>query len=92
MNTLSIVIPIKNEAKSLPELLSRLNAVLSKLNWQSEIIFVDDGSRDETYSFLEKISKQDKSVKIVSLSRNFGKAAALSAGFDSARGDVVESG
>ncbi|HEY9582879.1 MAG TPA: glycosyltransferase family 2 protein [Candidatus Paceibacterota bacterium] len=89
MNTLSIVIPIKNEAKSLPELLSRLNAVLSKLNWQSEIIFVDDGSRDETYSFLEKISKQDKSVKIVSLSRNFGKAAALSAGFDSARGDVV---
>ena len=89
MATLSIVIPLKNEEKSIPELYQRLVLVLDNLKRESEVIFVDDGSTDRTLDLLEEIGNKDKRIKIISFVRNFGKAAALSAGFDASSGDVV---
>jgi glycosyltransferase involved in cell wall biosynthesis len=86
---LSIVVPIYNEAESLPELISELEHVLSGLNLSYEILAVDDGSRDESISVLRRLQKEVPQIKIVALRRNFGQTAAFSAGFDLAQGAVV---
>jgi polyisoprenyl-phosphate glycosyltransferase len=86
---LSIVIPVLNEEKILPELWERLSLVLSTLNDPAEVIFVDDGSSDQGFSFLLDLSKKDPRVKLIRLSRNFGHQPALSAGIDHASGDAV---
>lgn len=80
-NTISVVIPLYNESKNVFELLNRLNKVLSNFN-EFEIIFVNDGSTDDTLEKLLTISSSNKSIKIISLSRNFGHQIALSAGID----------
>jgi len=80
-NTISVVIPLYNESKNIFELLNRLNKVLSNFN-EFEIIFVNDGSTDDTLEKLLTISSSNKSIKIISLSRNFGHQIALSAGID----------
>ena len=90
MNTLSIVIPLKNEAKSVPELWQRLAGALAELSgWQADVTFIDDGSTDETLDILEDLGQRDKRVRVISFVRNFGKAAALQAGFDNASGQVM---
>jgi glycosyltransferase involved in cell wall biosynthesis len=86
---LSIVVPIYNEAESLPELISELEYVLSGLNLSYEILAVDDGSRDESISVLRRLQKEVPQIEIVALRRNFGQTAAFSAGFDLAQGAVV---
>ena len=87
---ISIVIPLFNEEESLPELHRRLTAVLSGLGKDYEIIFVDDGSTDRSLEVLERICREDKAhVNIRSFRRNFGKSAALAAGFQNARGEYV---
>lgn len=86
---LSIVVPIYNEAESLPELISELEHVLSCLNLSYEILTVDDGSRDESTSVLRCLQREVPQIKIVALRRNFGQTAAFSAGFDLAQGAVV---
>lgn len=86
---LSVVIPVYNEEESLEILFNELDSVLVYLKKSYEIIFVDDGSTDKTLNILKSINEKDKNVKIVRLKRNFGQTAALSAGFDLAKGNVV---
>jgi len=85
----SIVVPLYNEAASLTSLYVRLTQVMSTLEGRYEIIFVNDGSRDETPRLLDEIYGSDSRVKVITLRRNFGQTAALKAGFDAAWGDVV---
>jgi polyisoprenyl-phosphate glycosyltransferase len=85
----SIVIPLCDEEATLPELYSRLEAVLDSLEERWEIILVDDGSSDGTYDLAVELHTRDRRVKVVSLSRNFGHQVALSAGLDLARGTAV---
>lgn len=89
MRTLSVIIPIYNERESVSELYTALRAELKQLDVDSEIIFVDDGSRDGTDRILSDLQEQDASITIIQFRRNFGKAAALSAGFQMARGEVI---
>lgn len=86
---LSIVIPLLNEEETLSLLYSKLVEVLESNNFSFEIIFIDDGSTDDSYRVLEKLHEKDSRVKVVQFRRNFGKAAAISAGFEKAKGEVV---
>ena len=87
--TLSCVVPCLNEIENLRVLLPRLQALLHGLVAAYEIIVVDDGSTDGTPGFLMELSAEDESVVYLQLSRNFGKEAALTAGIESAHGDVI---
>jgi len=86
---LSVVIPAYNEEESLHECHKRLTGVLSQLDMDYELVFVNDGSRDRTLEILSQLQQQDSHVSVVDLSRNFGKEIALSAGLDMADGDAV---
>ncbi|MEM1144254.1 MAG: glycosyltransferase family 2 protein [Pseudomonadota bacterium] len=86
---LSVVVPVFNERDSLPLFHDRLTAVLDGLPLRSAILFIDDGSTDESAKVLESISASDSRVTVLRLSRNFGKEAAMSAGLDHAPGDAV---
>ncbi len=86
---ISIVIPIHNEAESLPLLHAELDAVLKTLGQSYEIVAVDDGSSDDSLTVLKQLAQVDPHLVIVSLRRNFGQTAAFAAGFDQARGAVV---
>jgi len=85
----SLVIPVFNEAENLSELYNELITSCTKSKKSFEIIFIDDGSWDESFIILKKIQKKDPRVKILKLRRNFGQTAALSAGFDYAKGEVI---
>lgn len=86
---ISVVVPFYNEEDNIEELYHRLKEVLDGLGRSYELIFVDDGSRDRTPEILQNIFKLDKKVKVVRLRRNFGQTAALQAGFDEARGEII---
>jgi glycosyltransferase involved in cell wall biosynthesis len=86
---LSLVIPIYNEEGSIPELYDTLTAVLTGQGCTYEILFVDDGSRDTTFSQLRALHADDPHVRVIRFRRNFGKTAALVAGFGASRGEVV---
>ena len=85
----SIVIPLYNEQDVLPQLFARLHAVVTHLSGPSEVIFVSDGSVDGSLAFLKVLQSQHKTIRVVSLSRNFGHQAAVSAGLYYAEGDAV---
>ncbi len=76
--TISIVVPLYNEQENIRSLYARLTDVLDRLRQPYEVIFVDDGSRDQTGKFLDEICEKDARVTVVRLRRNFGQAAALS--------------
>lgn len=86
---LSLVIPIFNEKENLEKLHAEIHESCRLLGKTYEIIFIDDGSTDGSRSILEKIQKQDRNTKIIRLRKNFGQTAALSAGFDYSRGDII---
>jgi glycosyltransferase involved in cell wall biosynthesis len=86
---LSIVIPLYNEAESLPELHARLSEVLQKLQQTAEIIFIDDGSSDGSMAEILKLRQKDNRVRAVQFRRNYGKSAALAAGFARASGKLL---
>ncbi len=86
---LSVVVPVYNEAESLPLLLERLKQVLDGAVTSWELVCVDDGSRDGTLAVLRLLAAQDRRVSAVSFSRNFGKEIAIAAGLDHASGDAV---
>jgi len=86
---LSLVIPVYNESENLPILHAEINESCSKLEKTYEIIFVDDGSLDNSFFVLKKIQREDPTVKLIKLRKNFGQTAALSAGFDQAQGEIV---
>jgi glycosyltransferase involved in cell wall biosynthesis len=85
----SVVIPVHDEEDNVWPLHKALSEALSKLGRSYEIIVVDDGSKDATFARLEAVAALDPAVKLVKLRRNFGQTAAMAAGFDHARGDVI---
>src|SRR5713101_1700597 len=85
----SIVIPIYNERETIPELCRRLKSVADTLDARTEIIFVDDGSSDESFSMLTDMRRQDPRIKVLRLSRNFGHQVALTAGMEFTQGEAV---
>jgi polyisoprenyl-phosphate glycosyltransferase len=87
--TYSLVVPIFNEEQTLPELQRRLAALLDRLDGSSEVLLVDDGSRDGSYSEIERIVAADPRFRAVRLSRNFGHQIAITAGLDLAGGEAV---
>src|ERR1041384_820214 len=85
----SIVAPAYNEAKNLAAFVQTITPILDGLGEPWELVFVDDGSRDDTLGLLLAARAQDSRIKIVGLARNFGKDVALSAGLAHARGRAV---
>jgi polyisoprenyl-phosphate glycosyltransferase len=85
----SVVIPIFNEQESIPALVSRLRAVMNQLDGPTEVVLVDDGSRDGSYRLMAEANRQDPRFKIVQLSRNFGHQIAITAGMDVTSGQAV---
>lgn len=86
---LSIVIPVHNEAEVIPTLLNRLTQVTRTLDGPVELLFVDDGSRDNSVALLLQARRRHPGIRVLQLSRNFGKEAAVSAGLQHARGEAV---
>jgi glycosyltransferase involved in cell wall biosynthesis len=86
---LSIIIPLLNEQESLPELHTWIQKVMNANNYSYEVIFIDDGSTDNSWQTIEDLSKKDSNVKGIKFLRNFGKSQALHAGFAKAQGDVI---
>jgi glycosyltransferase involved in cell wall biosynthesis len=86
---ISVVIPVHDEERSVALLYDELRSALEPLHTEWEAIFVDDGSTDGTFAALTRLHSGSPNVRVVRLRRHFGKAAALGAGFDQARGDTV---
>jgi glycosyltransferase involved in cell wall biosynthesis len=85
----SAIIPVFNEEKSLKELTRRLIKVFDDLQKSYELIFIDDGSKDNSFSILEKLSRKNSKIKIISFRKNFGKSTALACGFHFSRGEII---
>lgn len=86
---ISIVVPLLDEEESLPELHEKLTAVLNGMKKSYEIIFVDDGSTDNSYGVLKQLFEKDRQIRVIRFRKNYGKAAALACGFEAAQGDIV---
>jgi glycosyltransferase involved in cell wall biosynthesis len=86
---LSVIIPVHNESANIAPLCDRLLPVLNRITSMWEIIFVDDGSRDDTLERIRAVSRTEPRIGAVSFSRNFGKETAIAAGLDHARGEAV---
>ncbi|MGH7587568.1 MAG: glycosyltransferase family 2 protein, partial [Gemmatimonadota bacterium] len=87
--TISVVVPLFNEAPNVAPLVEAVRAALPGGDW--ELLLVDDGSRDDTGKLADEYARSDERVRVVHLARNFGQTAAMKAGFDHARGDMVVS-
>lgn len=87
--TFSIIIPVRNEEESIPELISRIKQSFDKLKKPYEAIFIDDGSTDGTLDLLKKYAKDHKFIKIYSFRKGLGKAAGLTFGFKKAKGEYI---
>jgi glycosyltransferase involved in cell wall biosynthesis len=86
---LSLVIPLKDEAESLPELCAWIERVVTQQQWSYEIILVDDGSTDGSWNVINQLRAANSSIKGIKFQRNYGKSAALNEGFKAAQGEVV---
>jgi len=86
---ISIVIPVYNEEENLKELHTKLTNIILSITENYEVIFVDDASTDNSFGILKEINKEDKKVKVIKFRRNFGQSAAISAGFDYSKCDVI---
>jgi glycosyltransferase involved in cell wall biosynthesis len=84
-----VVVPVFNEEKNINILYQELIDVLTKLDLTFEIIFIDDGSTDKSLAILSELQENDSRIVVISFRRNFGQTAALSAGFDYARGNII---
>lgn len=90
MPELSLVVPVYNEEENIPLLFDAVQKALTPLNQTWELILVDDGSKDGSAAALEKLYKQDSlHVRVIEFRRNFGQTAAIAAGIDHARGDII---
>jgi glycosyltransferase involved in cell wall biosynthesis len=86
---ISVFLPVYNEEPNLPPLHAKLDEALGKLGRTAEIVFVDDGSTDNSLQVLREIAAKDDRVRVVALKRNYGQTAAMAAGIDAARGQVL---
>ncbi|WP_414619185.1 glycosyltransferase family 2 protein [Calothrix sp. CCY 0018] len=87
--TVSIIIPIYNEEENIPELYHRLQGVIEQLDGEAELIFIDDGSRDNSLNLMRGIYERDYRFKYISLARNFGHQIAVTAGLNNVKGEAV---
>lgn len=86
---ISIVVPVYNEQDNVEEVYSAISTVLKDMGCSYEILMVDDGSTDGSYSVLNRLASKDAVLKVIRFRRNFGQTAAMSAGFDYAKGDII---
>lgn len=86
---LSVVVPIFEEEQNIEPLYRELKGVLDGMDIASEILFIDDGSRDDSFTLLKQIQQEDKDVRVIRFRRNFGQTAAMAAGFQYAEGDII---
>lgn len=86
---ISVVVPLYNEAESLPELTAWIERVMSENSFSYEIIFVDDGSTDDSLEVIKRLMESNPAIHVASFARNYGKSPALNTGFQRAKGDVV---
>lgn len=86
---ISVIIPLKDEAESLPELCNWIDRVMGKHTYSYEIILIDDGSTDDSWKVIQELKKNNPNIKGIKFQRNYGKSAALNEGFKNANGDVV---
>ncbi len=86
---ISVIIPLFNEAESLPELAAWIQRVMRENNYTYEVIFVNDGSTDNSWDVIEELCKNDNNLHGIKFRRNYGKSPALFCGFERAKGDVV---
>jgi glycosyltransferase involved in cell wall biosynthesis len=86
---LSVVVPVYNEEENVEPLIGEINGVLRHLGKRYEIVVVDDGSVDQTFAVLSKLQREQPTMKVVRLKRNFGQTAAVAAGLTYARGEIV---
>ena len=86
---ISVIVPLFNEAESLPELAAWIQRVMKENNFSYEIIFINDGSTDNSWDVIEELSKKDNNIHGIKFRRNYGKSPALYCGFERAQGDVV---
>ena len=89
MKKVSIIVPCYNEEESIPLFYKEIKKVFSKINYKLELMFVNDGSKDKTLELIRNLSKKDKEANYISLSRNFGKEAAMWAGLKHSTGDYI---
>ena len=86
---ISVIVPLLNEAESLPELAAWIERVMAEHNFSYEVIMVDDGSTDESWSVIQELHAKDPAIKGIKFRRNYGKSAALNTAFEACQGDVV---
>lgn len=86
---ISVIIPLKNEEESLIELHDWIVAIMNANNYSYEIIFIDDGSTDNSWQVIEELAHKNNFVKAIKFRRNYGKSPALHVGFDAAQGDII---
>ena len=86
---LSLFLPVLNEEENLRPMHSKITEALESLGKTAEIIYVDDGSTDKSLKILQEIAGEDKRVRVISLRRNYGQTAAMAAGIDAAKGEIL---
>jgi len=86
---ISVIVPLLNEAESLPELAEWIERVMTEHNFSYEVIMVDDGSSDESWSVIQELHAKNPAIKGIKFRRNYGKSAALNTAFEACEGDVV---
>jgi len=86
---ISIVVPVYNEQENVEAVYSAISTALSAMGCSYEIVMVDDGSSDGSYNVLTRLASRDAALKVIRFRRNFGQTAAMSAGFDHAKGDII---
>ena len=86
---ISVVVPLYNEAESLPELAAWIERVMKEHGFSYEVLFVNDGSTDDSWNVIKSLSEKNPALKGVSFRRNYGKSPALNTGFERVQGDVV---
>ena len=89
MKKVSLIVPCYNEEEALPLFYDAVSNVMNSINYDYELLFIDDGSKDRTLSILKDLSQKDSHVTYIGFSRNFGKESAMYAGFCNAHGDYV---
>ena len=87
MKKISIIVSCYNEEEAIPLFYKELINNLSKIELNYEIIFIDDGSKDKTLEVIQTLRKEDKNIRYISFSRNFGKESAMIAGLEASKGD-----
>src|SRR5688500_15379207 len=86
---LSLFLPVLDEEENLRPMHAKIRSALDTLGKTSEVIYVDDGSTDESLAILRELAAEDERVRVISLRRNYGQTAAMSAGIDAAKGDIL---